>query len=343
MITASSFGKTRSGSSVTLFRLTDEKGAYIEILDYGATIRSLLVPDRDGKLVDVVLGYDRIEDYEAGTLFFGATVGRHANRIGGGRFTLNGKDYQLECNDGENHLHGGSDGWHQRLFRSEIDGDTLRLFLTSPDGDQGYPGKVELTVEYSFRGGCLSIIYRAKTDADTVINVTNHSYFDLSGGLDPMGQHLMIDADRFTENDAATLPTGTILDVAGTPLDFRNPVAIRDALAMEHIQLDNCSGLDHNFVLNHRGGPDAVLESPATGIRMTYRTNRPGTQLYSGNFIVGTPAGKGGKAYGKNDAICLESQFFPNAMAHAHFPSPVLKAGEEFYQTIEYAFDTFEG
>ena len=339
MITAIPFGTLSDGTPVTLYHLEGVNGGYAEIMDYGATTHAIVVPDRDGRLTDVILGYETAQGYEKGDLFFGATVGRHANRIGKGCFTLNGTTYQLERNDGENHLHGGYSGFHQRMFRAEICGETLKLSLVSPDGDQGYPGELKLTVSFSFADNGLDIRYEAECDKDTVVNLTNHSYFDLSGGVNPMGQMLKIRSAAVTENDAGTLPTGNLLPVRGTPFDFTEEKPVGRDLEQDHIQLKNCGGYDHNFVLN-KGGlfePCALLTSPETGIAMETFTDMPGLQLYSGNCIKPT-TGKGGRIYGPRAAICLESQFFPNAMAVPAFQKPILRAGERYAHRTCYRF-----
>ena len=339
MITSYPFGALADGRPVTRFRLSGGRGAYVDILDYGGTIQSIVVPDRDGALTDVVLGYDSIEGYVQGTCFFGATVGRHANRIGGGAFTLNGVTWQVAKNDGPNHLHGGPEGFDRKLFTGEIAGDSLKLHLTSPHMDQGFPGELRLTVTFSFsEENVLTIRYEAVSDRDTVVNLTNHSYFDLSGGRDPMGQLLRLEAARFCEGDENTLPTGRLLEVEGTPFDFRQEKPVGRDLHTDTPQLTMPSGYDHNFVLENGGAlkPFATLRSPATGIAMTAATDLPGVQLYSGNFVQG--AGKGGRIYRANDAVCLESQFFPNALAIEGWQKPILRAREKFDHTTIYAF-----
>ena len=339
MITPLPFGTLQDGTPVTLYRLYGKEHSHADILDYGATVQAIRVPDKDGMLTDVVLGYDDVRLYETRDLYFGATVGRHANRIGLGRFTLNHTLYQLEINNGPNHLHGGSNGYHQRMFRAEVQNEVLKLSLTSPDGDQGYPGTLNLTVSFSFdTENRFSIHYEASADQATLVNLTNHSYFDLSGGRVPMGQTLQLDADRFTENDENTLPTGRILDVANTPFDFRKAKPVGRDLGANHPQLINCRGYDHNFVLKGDGfRPFACLSSPESGITMTAATDMPGVQLYSANFVDETN-GKSGRHYGPNSAVCLETQFFPNAMAIDHFKKPILRAGDLWDHTTIYSF-----
>lgn len=339
MITTRSFGTLSGGIPVTCYRLPGGHGAYVDILDYGATIQAIVLPDQAGQLTDVVLGYDTAREYEQGDKYYGATVGRHANRIAGGAFTLNGRRYTLDCNDGPNHLHGGVEGFHRRMFAAEIDGDWLHMRMVSPDGDQGFPGTLRLTVTYAFtRDNRLSIGYRAVTDRDTVLNLTSHGYFDLSGGKNPMGQILSLDAEAFCENDGNTLPTGRLLPVEGTAFDFRTPKAVGRDLDTPAEQLTRCHGYDHNYVLNNGGrlAPCAVLRSPETGIAMEVSTDLPGMQLYSGNFTGGT--GKGGRQYRSRDAVCLEPQLFPDAIHQPAFRQPVLRAGDVFRQTIVYRF-----
>ncbi len=338
MIASRPFGALSDGSAVTCYRLTGPNGAFADILDYGATVQALAVPDQAGQLTDVVLGYPAAADYETGSFYFGATVGRHANRIGGGTFTLGDKTYTLEKNSGPNHSHGGFYGYHQRMFAVTVQGDALELQLHSPDGDQGYPGNLEVCVTYRFtQDMALDIGFRAKTDQDTLVNLTNHCYFDLSGGQDPLGQTLWIDGDQFTENDENTLPTGKVLSVAGTPFDFRVPKAIGQDITRDDRQLQNCNGYDHNFVLYNGGTfhPVARLHSDLTGITMEESHDMPGLQLYSGNFID-APNGK--QPYGFRSGIALEGQYFPNAMAIPDFRKPILRAGETYRHRICYRF-----
>lgn len=339
MITTLPFGALSDGTPVTLYRLMGQGESHVDILDYGATIQAICVPDKTGALTDVVLGYDHVQQYASRDLYFGATVGRHANRIGGGRFTLNGISYELEINNGPNHLHGGSQGYHQRMFIPSIEGDTLRLSLLSPHMDQGYPGNLQITVSFRFDAeNKLTIAYLAQSDRDTVINLTNHSYFDLSGGANPTGQMLQLEADYFTENDENTLPTGAILPVDNTPFDFRQPKAIGRDMDVDHVQLKNCGGYDHNFVLRGTGfRPVGQVFSPETGISMTAMTDMPGVQLYSANFVE-EHNGKAGKTYWHRSALCLETQFFPNAMAVEAFQKPILLAGARWEHKTSYQF-----
>lgn len=335
MIERIPFGALTDGTAVTCYRLHGGDKAWVDVLDYGATVRAIVVPDKNGVPTDVVLGYDDAAGYEQGTFYFGATVGRHANRIGRGRFTLNGVTYQLETNSGPNHSHGGFSGYDKRMFRGEVHGDKLLMHLVSPDGDQGYPGTLALTVAFTFSpDNALRIEYFAETDKDTVVNLTNHSYFDLSGGRDPLGQCLRLRAERYTENDPDTLPTGVIADVRGTPFDFTAEKPLGRDIEQDHVQLRNCRGYDHNFVLEGPGD-FAWLRSPDTGITLTAGSDMPGVQLYSGNWVE-EPRGK--RPYGLRSGVCLESQFFPNAMGLEQFQKPILRAGEVYDHWTEYRF-----
>ena len=341
MISSRLFGTLSDGTAVTCYRLKGSGGAYADILDYGATVHAIVVPDRNGTLTDVALGYDTPQGYENGTCYIGCTVGRHANRMGGASFTLNGTTYSLHRNDGENNLHSGPDGYEKRFFHTEVQGNALVMTLHSPHMDQGYPGALDLTVTFTFSpDNALKIHYGAVSTEDTVVNITNHSYFDLSAGQAPMDQLLRIDADFYTESNADTLPTGVIAPVEGTPFDFRREKPIGRDIELDHIQLKNCGGFDHNFVLNTDGQlrPVATLRSPITGITMTVETDMPGLQFYSGNFLE-DPFGKNG-GYKPRDGVALETQFFPNGMHISHFPSPVLQKGEAWDHTTIYRFES---
>lgn len=330
------FGTTKSGEKVTIFRLANSKGSYVELLDYGCTIRALAVPDKDGKLVDVVLGYDHLAQYQDEDGYLGAAVGRHANRIGKGIFTLGGKEYRLAVNNGANHLHGGICGfdcyrWEHRLFD---DGITFSRF--SPDGEEGYPGNLRVSVTYRLtEANALEITYEAVSDADTVVNLTNHSYFNLEGAGNILGHQLQLFARQYTENDSGCLPTGVILPVEGTPMEFETAKELGQDIATKWGQVQQFGGYDHNFVLAGTGlRPAAVLHAPGTGITMATSTTMPGVQLYTSNSLS-PRRGKAGAWYDAHHGVCLETQFFPNAMACQNFPSPVLVAGVPYkHQTI---------
>lgn len=334
------FGKTADGRTVSIYRITDADGAYVEVLDYGCTLHSICVPDKEGNLVDVCLGYDTVAEYEANDGYLGAFIGRHANRIGKGKFTLNGTEYTLAINNGPNHLHGGLKGFDKVVWNTAVASDRLLFSHVSPDGDEGYPGNLTLSVTYSFEKGALMLVYDAVSDADTVVNFTNHCYFNLNGAGTGTATdlELQIYADAFTENDSDCLPTGQVIDVEGTPFDFRTPKTIGQDIEADDINLRNGSGYDHNFILRGEGMRDVcVLSSSKTGIVCTTATTQPGIQIYTANFMTDRK-GKGGTSYGLRDAVCLETQHFPDAVHHDNFPSAVLKKGEEYHQETKYTF-----
>ena len=288
------FGKTARGEAVTLFEIrTPELTA--RILDYGATVQALLVPDKNGKPVDVVLGHDTIEGYETHDGYLGACVGRVANRLGGAQFTLNGKTYILAKNDGKNHLHGGLRGFDKYVWDAEVLEDGVKFSRVSPDSEEGYPGTLRVSVSYRVANGALTITYDAVSDQDTLCNLTNHSYFNLNGGGTALSHTLQIHADRFTENSDQCMPTGKILPVDGTPFDFRAPKPVGRDIGQDDVQLRNCGGYDHNFCLADTGAllPAAVLSSAESGVTMRVSTTMPGVQLYAANFL-GPWTGKGG-------------------------------------------------
>ena len=341
-ITREPFGVTGDGRAVTRWTLANDAGMTVRVLSYGCTIQSIVVPDRDGHPVDVVLGYDDLAGYEAGSCWFGALVGRYANRIQNAVFSLNGKTYALPENDGPNHLHGT---FERRVFDAAAQGDTLVLRYVSPDGEEGFPGTLTVTVGYTLtEDNALRLAYRAVTDADTVVNLTNHSYFNLSGAGsgDVLDHRLQLDASRFTEGNEQTLPTGRILSVAGTALDFRAEKPIGRDLDDADPILRLCGGYDHNLILDRGEGlaRAGTAYSPATGIEMSFATTQPGVQLYTGNFVDGdaAPCGKGGVRYPKRGGFCLESQHFPDSPNCPHFPSTVLRPGEEYREITEYRF-----
>lgn len=331
------FGVTKDGQQVTAYCLSEGNMSAV-ILDYGCIIQSLCAPDKDGRPVDVVLGYDTIAEYEEHDAYLGAAIGRVGNRIARGEFTIGGKDYKVAINNGPNHLHGGLVGFNSRVWQAEVKADALVLSRVSPDGEEGYPGSLSVSVTYRLRDSALCIAYDAKTDADTLVNLTNHSYFNLNGGGSVLDHVLTVDADRFCENDADCLPTGTLLSVEGTPFDFRQPKAIGRDIGEDHIQLKNAGGYDHNFCLNGEGMRRvAELYSEKTGIVMTTDTTLPGVQVYSANFLT-ERMGKGGAAMGLRHAICLETQGYPDAVNKPNFPPVVLKAGETYHEETVYAF-----
>ena len=342
MITQKFFGELSDGREVFQYTISNPS-ASVSILNLGGIIQSLCVTDKDGKMTDVVLGYDTTEQCEENRgCYFGALIGRFGNRIGGASFTLNGKEYPLYANDGPNHLHGGKDGFNWKLWDVEQQGeDTLRLNLFSADGEEGYPGNLAVTVWYTLDGSALKIHYQAVSDADTVINLTNHAYFNLAGeGNGNIEDHLLrLNAQGYTAVDNNGLTIEKIIPVEGTPFDFRVAKPIGQDIGADDEQLHNGAGYDHNFVLDSSPELKEVASAvcPRTGIQMTVLTTQPGVQLYTGNMIA-PHTGKNGHSYGKRSGFCLETQHFPNSMACTSFASPVLKAGETYDQQTIYSF-----
>lgn len=337
---------TIDGKSVKLFSLKNKSGATVTITNYGGRVVSLLVPDKDHKLVDVVLGYDSIGSYrKKGEPFFGALIGRYGNRIGKGKFTLDGKAYQLQLNDGVNTLHGGTDGFFSKVWDAkEVDGQKLELSYVSNDGEAGYPGKLDVKVTYTLTDdNALQIDYSATTDKTTIVNLTNHAYFNLNGeGNKTILDHeLTIAADSITPVDATLIPTGKLQAIAGTSFDFNKAKTIGKAIDANEKQLKFGKGYDHNFALKKHDDktPVATVKSTATGIVMEVYTTEPGLQFYSGNFLTGEDRdGKGGKSYPHRSAFCLETQHFPDAPNHTNFASTVLKPGETYKTSTTYKF-----
>lgn len=329
------FGATASGEPVTCYTLANSRGGTVELLDYGLIIRSVVPACTEGR--DVVLGFDDVAGYEAAGGFVGATVGRCANRIIGGAFTLGGKQYPLCQNEGINHLHGGKIGFSKRIWQAEQVGERLLFTLFSPDGEEGYPGNLWITVEVRWTDKDeLVMDYNVVSDADTIVNLTNHSYFDLSGGVAPaVEQSLTLAADYYTAVDSHGLVTGEILRVEGSPFDFRAPRSLAAGVACENPQIKAVGGYDHNLVLTHKDGPEAVLRFG--GIRMELRTDAPGVQLYSGNYLRDT-VGKGGRQHTRRSGVCLEPQYFPNSANYPHFPTAVLRAGQPRPMHVSYRF-----
>ena len=338
------FGATKNGEKASCYVLKNSKGMEAVVSDFGASLLKLYVPDKDGKTQDVVLGYETLEDYENGGDSLGATVGRVANRIGMAEFELNGKKYELTKNDnGKNTLHGGIDFYNKRMWDVKEEDDTHVVFaLVSPDGDQGFPGEVKIEVSYTItEENELKIHYHAIPDQDTLLNMTNHSYFNLSGHASGTAwtAQVWIDADAFTETDADLIPTGTVVPVEGTPMDFRTKKAIGKEIETDYEALNFGKGYDHNWVLNNKGefAKVAEMSSEESGITMEVYTDLPGMQLYTGNFIVDAK-GKGGAHYHKRQAACFETQFFPDAIHKENFAGPVCKKGETYETTTMYKF-----
>lgn len=338
----SDFGTTSKGENASLYTMKNKNGMTAAVSDYGAVMVKVLVPDRDGNMQDVVLGYDDVRGYESGTLYFGATVGRVANRIGGGAFELNGKTYALTQNDGGNTLHGGKDYYDKRMWEvREADDSHVTLMLHSPDGDQGFPGEVEILVTYTLTDeNEIKIYYHAVPAEDTLMNLTNHSYFNLSGhasGL-VLDQEVMICADAYTEADAQSIPTGRVIPVQDTPMDFRERKPIGQEIGADYQALVFGQGYDHNWVLNGSGYRQAAaMYSAQTGIEMKVYTDLPGMQFYTSNFIV-QENGKEGAVYRKRQAACFESQYFPDAVHKEQFEGPVVRAGESYDTVTVYQF-----
>jgi len=344
------FGKTPAGETVELYTLKNAKGAEADISTYGGVIVSLKVPDRSGAPGDIVLGFDDFDGYLKPPPYFGAIIGRYGNRIAHGKFTLDGVDYTLAKNDGENSLHGGKRGFDKVVWKATTttgpSGPSLALAYVSKDGEEGYPGNLSTTVTYTLTDNNeLRIDYKATTDKDTVLNLTNHSYFNLAGQGegDILAHQVTIHADRFTPVDKGLIPTGELRGVEGTPFDFRQPHAIGERINSGDEQLTIAKGYDHNWVLNRSGDalfPAAKVTEPKSGRVMEVLTTEPGLQFYTGNFLDGTIRGKGGKVYGPRAAFCMETQHFPDSPNHPSFPSVILKAGSEYHTTTVYRFST---
>lgn len=337
-----SWGKTPEGESVDLYTLSNAKGCEARISTYGGVVVSLRVPDRSGAMADVVAGLDRFEDYLKPPPYFGAIIGRYGNRIGNARFSLDGREYTLAKNDGRNHLHGGLRGFDKRLWTAKpLSPQSLELTWLSKDGEEGYPGNLAATVTYTLTDANeLKIEYSATTDKDTVVNLTNHSYFNLAGEGDILGHEVVIYADRFTPVDEGLIPTGELKDVAGTPFDFRTAKTIGERIEQKDEQLIFGHGYDHNWVLNRSGSslePAAKVTDRKSGRVMEVLTTEPGLQFYTGNFLDGTLHGKG-RAYTRRSAFCMETQHFPDSPNKPTFPSTVLKAGGRYQTTTVYRF-----
>ena len=329
------FGTLSDGTPVTAYRLENAGGASVTALDYGAILQSLCVPTRDGSMLDVLLGYDNPGQYETLGGHLGGTLGRVGNRIGGASFSLNGVTYNLVKNNGENHIHGGIKGFDHRMWTAEPHDDRLVFRRVSPDGEEGYPGN--LTVQVTFTLGDdnrLNIAYDADTDKDTVVNLTNHAYFNLNGGGSAMGHILQIFSERITESDPTGLPTGKILDITGTPFDFREPRTVGSQIDADDPQLKNGKGYDHNYIIAVKRA--AVLYSADTGLEMTVETDCPGMQFYTANGLGERP-GKYGMLHPR-EGVCFETQLFPNGTNCYSFPSPILRAGQHLHSETVYAF-----
>lgn len=344
------FGTLPDGRAVQLVTLRNKAGVEVAVTGYGGIIVSIKVPDRAGRFEDVVLGHDQLAGYLSNPTYFGCIVGRYANRIAKGTFTLDGTSYRLATNNGANHLHGGTKGWDQALWRASTfekdDAAGVELALDSPDGDEGYPGAVAARVTYTLNDASeLAIDYEATTDKPTVVNLTQHSYFNLSGGTSAqvLDHELEVAADRYTPVDEGLIPTGELAPVEGTPFDFRKAAKIGARIDADHVQIRRGKGYDHNFVLNRAGdglAPAAKLYEPGSGRTLEVHTTEPGLQFYSGNFLDGTIRGKSGRVYGHRAGLCLETQHFPDSPNRPDFPSTVLRPGQVYRSRTVLRFGT---
>jgi aldose 1-epimerase len=343
----SHFGTLPDGRPVRRFTL--RSGAVeVDTIEYGAIITALRAPDRHGDAADVVLGFDSLDGYLGHSPYFGAVVGRYANRIAGGRFTLEGVTCQLACNDGANHLHGGWRGFDKALWTGEPVNESgipgVAFTYVSADGEEGYPGRLEVRVTYTLAAdGVLLVRYRATCDRATIINLTQHSYFNLGARAGDVLDHVLtVNASRFTPVDGNLIPTGELRSVAGTPFDFRAAMPIGARIAEPNDQLAAAGGYDHNFVLDREAGATSVRAArvlePGSGRTLEIRTTQPGLQLYTGNFLDGSITGKGGRRYGHRSGFCLETQHFPDSPNHAAFPPVVLEPGKEYAEETEFRF-----
>ena len=342
-LTVKDFGTTEKGQKALLYTMKNDAGTSVSVSDYGAALVSLFVRGKDGNPVDVVLGYDNVTGYEKGGDSIGATVGRNANRIGGASIEINGVTYELDKNDNGNNLHSGYDYYNKRFWDvAENADDHVTFRLHSPDKDQGYPGALDMYVTYTLdEDSMLTIHYEAVPDKDTVINMTNHSYFNLNGhdSGTVLNHSVTLDAESFTPADRESIPTGEIRSVDGTPMDFRSGKTLGKEIDADYEPLRFGGGYDHNWVLKNEGRFDKGAEVTAdrSGIRMEVYTDLPGVQMYTANFLNGEP-GKEGALYGKRSAVCLETQYFPDAIHHDNFPGPVCRAGEKYDTRTAYRF-----
>jgi len=348
-VTKSPFGKTKDGIAVDQYTLTNDNGASIKFISYGGIITEINVPDRWGRMGNVVLGFKTLQDYEAKSPYFGALVGRYANRIAGGKFAIGGKEYTLALNNGKNTLHGGNKGFDKNVWSVETlpsipEAAAAKLTYVSKDGEEGYPGTLTVAVTYTFNNDNELIVgYEATTNKPTIVNLTSHSYFNLGG--DGSGsiydEILTINADKFTPVDAGGIPTGELTDVAGTPFDFRQGTPIGARIRSGDQQMVFGRGYDHNWVVNRQGGGmsfDARAYDPGTGRSLEIWSDQPGLQFYTGNFMDSTTVGAAGKQYRQGDGYCLETQHFPDSPNHPDFPTTLLKPGETYKTTTIHKF-----
>jgi aldose 1-epimerase len=349
MISKSPFGKTPDGTPVEIYTLRNRNGLEARIMTYGGIVQSLTVPDQNGKMGDIVLGYDNLDGYIKSSPYFGALIGRYGNRIAKGKFTLDGVEYTLATNNAPNSLHGGLKGFDKVVWTAQPeqtkDGPALKLTYFSKDGEEGYPGNLSVTAVYTLTDdNALRVDFTATTDQDTVVNLTHHSYFNLAGHGDVLGTLMYINADKFTPVDSTLIPTGELRPVAGTPFDFLTPTAIGARInETNNEQIKFAGGYDDNWVLNKQDEELSLAArayEPTTGRTLEVWTTSPGIQFYTGNFLDGTITGKGGWTYQFRDAFCLEPQDFPDSPNHPGFPSTELKPGETYHNTIIYKFGT---
>ena len=346
-VVRSAFGRLPEGAEVDLYTLTNAKGMEVRVINYGGIVTAIKVPDRNGTPADVVLGFDSLAGYVKNPPYFGAVVGRYANRIAKAQFALDGKKYKLAATNGPNTLHGGVKGFDKAVWQAEPfdhDGQAgVALTHTSPDGEEGFPGTLSMRVAFTLSDANeLSLDYSATTDKPTVLNLTHHDYFNLAGegSGDVLAHELRINADRFTPVDATLIPTGKLADVAGTPLDFRMLTPIGARIGSDDLQIKLGSGYDHNFVINHQGNDLALaarVEEPSSGRVLEVRTTEPGVQFYSANFLNGN-TGKSGHEYHNRGAFCLETQHYPDSPNHPEFPTTTLRPGEQFHSRTVYTF-----
>ena len=343
------YGRTQDGQTIEEYTLRNAAGMEVKCISFGGILTSIRVPDRQGRFANVALGFDSLAKYEAEHPYFGAIAGRYANRIAGGKFSLDGVEYQLFQNDGGNSLHGGQIGFDKRIWTARESDGAVVMEYRSPDGEEGYPGNLDVTVRYSLDDdNGLRIDYSADSDAPTVLNLTNHSYFNLMGeGEGTIYDHILtLNADHFTPTDASQIPTGEIAPVDGTPFDFRRAKTIGSGQRSAHRQIVMAQGYDHNFVLNRAGlaagelGLAARVYEPRSGRSMEVWTNEPGVQFYAGNFLDATLAGASGRLYRQSDGFALETQHFPDSPNKPQFPSTMLRPGERFESTTIYRFST---
>jgi len=344
-ITRAPFGSTHTGAAVELYTLTNAAGVEARVATYGGTLVGLLAPDRHGKRADLLLGFDSLAGYLGAHPYFGSLIGRYGNRIARGRFTLNGVPYTLAINNRPNHLHGGPGGFHAALWHAEVQGEQLVLSHHSPAGEEGYPGALSVQVSYSLSdAGELRLDYLATTDAPTVLNLTNHAYFNLAGGGSILGHELQLDAGQFLPVDDAQIPTGELRPVVGTPMDFTAPTLIGANIDADDEQLRGAKGgFDHCWIFGHGGDLGravARVREPGSGRVLELFTTQPAVQFYTSNFLDGELRGKGGEVYQKHGAFCLETQHYPDAPNQPTFPSTVLRPGEQYQHTTIYRFST---